>query len=74
MKLSAFIGKTIKNINEECSNQILITFTDGSTYEVCAECESSSYSIPFFEVYKMPTKTRRPNNNKVRGVSRDKVE
>lgn len=46
------VGKTIKHINSDAINCVKITFTDGETVKVFAECGSSPFDIPFFEIYK----------------------
>lgn len=30
---------------------VIIFFTDGTKYDIYAECASGDYSIPFFEIY-----------------------
>lgn len=41
-------GKTVKSIEEGAVNCVIIEFTDGEKVEVCAECGSGPFAIPFF--------------------------
>lgn len=51
LSFKEFEGKTISHFDESCSNMVVIVFTDGSKYDVYAECVSGDYSTPFFEIY-----------------------
>lgn len=43
-------GRTIKSINTDSVNMIVVTFIDGYKIKLFAECGSSSLSIPFFTI------------------------
>ena len=45
------IGKTIQSIDTSSQNMFRVIFTDGTGYDVFAECGTSDYSIPFFDVH-----------------------
>lgn len=47
-KFQFMAGKTVKSIEEGAVNCVIIEFTDGEKVEVCAECGSGPFAIPFF--------------------------
>lgn len=48
MQFQDMVGKTIEKIDDSAINCVKITFTDGETVKVFAECSSGPFSIPFF--------------------------
>lgn len=46
------VGKTIVGVDDSCSNVLKLKTADGEVYEIFAECNSGSYDIPYWEIYK----------------------
>ena len=47
------VGKVIVGVDDSCSNVLKLKTADGKVYEIVAECGSSVYDTPYWDIYKV---------------------